>query len=70
MNFFYGLEDVVLISLNEMTKNKHVKVILEVFGKNNFEPSHKTGIHSKSTRTTQYLQHTVFNKYDSETEIR
>ena len=69
VNFFYGIEDVVLISLNETTKNKHVKVILEVFGKNNFEPSNETGILSKFTRTTQYLQHPVFNKYHSETEM-
>lgn len=69
INFFYGLDDVVLISLNETTKNTHVKGILEVFGKNNFEPSTDTGIHSTSVRTTQYLQHPVFNQYHSETEM-
>ena len=33
INFYYGIENLVLISLNETTKNTHVKSILEVFGK-------------------------------------
>ncbi len=69
INFFYGLDDVVLISLNETTKNTHVKAILEIFGKNNFEPSEDTGIQAQSVRTSNYLQHPVFNKFHSETEM-
>tara|TARA_B100000674_G_scaffold147212_2_gene116483 strand:+ start:626 stop:3451 length:2826 start_codon:yes stop_codon:yes gene_type:complete len=69
INFYYGIENLVLISLNETTKNTHVKSILEVFGKNNFEFSTKTGIQSEFVRSSQYLQHPVFNKYHSETEM-
>ncbi len=69
INFYYGLDNLVLISLNETTKNTHVKAILEVFGKNNFEFSTETGIHPSFTRTSEYLRHPVFNKYHSETEM-
>lgn len=69
INFFYTLDDVVLISLNETTKNVHVKAILELFGKNNFTVSNETGIQSNSVRTTPYLQHSIFNKYHSETDM-
>jgi len=69
INFFYGMENVVLISLNETTKNTHVKAILEVFGKNNFQYSDDTGVHSTSLRTSLYLQHPVFNKHHSETDM-
>ena len=69
VNFYYGIENLVLISLNETTKNTHVKAILEVFGKNNFEFSTETGIQLPFKRTSKYLQHPVFNKYHSETEM-
>jgi glycine dehydrogenase len=69
MNFFYGMKDVVLISLNETTKNTHVKAILEVFGENNFEISNDTGIHSSSLRNSSYLLHPVFNRFHSETDM-
>ena len=60
VNFYYGMDDIVLISLNETTKNTHVKAILEVFGKNNFEPAHETGISNAFIRITSYLQHPVY----------
>lgn len=69
VNFYYGMDDIVLISLNETTKNTHVKAILEVFGKNNFEPAHETGISNAFIRITSYLQHPVFNQYHSETDM-
>jgi glycine dehydrogenase len=69
INFYFGLDNLVLISLNETTKNTHVKAILEVFGKNNFELSNETGIEPDSKRTSNFLQHPIFNKYHSETEM-
>ncbi|MAW65546.1 MAG: glycine dehydrogenase (aminomethyl-transferring) [Flavobacteriales bacterium] len=69
VNFYYGIDNLVLISLNETTKNTHVKSILEVFGENNFEISDATGIEAEFKRTTTFLQHPVFNKYHSETEM-
>ena len=69
VNFYYGIDNLVLISLNETTKNTHVKSILEVFGENNFEISDETGIEEEFKRTSTFLQHPVFNKYHSETEM-
>lgn len=69
INLFYGLDGVVLISLNETTRNKHVQDILNVFGKVKIEPSNFTGFSAALTRTSPYLTHEVFNKYHTETEM-
>lgn len=69
INFFYGIEDLVIISINETTKNTHVKDILKVFGKVEYEFSSETGVSSSFSRTSPYLNHPVFNKYHSETSM-
>lgn len=69
INFFYGVDDIILISLNETTKNTHVKAILKVFGKVDYELKKETGIPAHFARTTPFLQHPVFNKYHSETSM-
>jgi len=69
INFYYGLDGVVLISLNETTRNKHVQDILNVFGKVHIEPSNFTGFNAGLTRTSKYLTHEVFRKYHTETEM-
>lgn len=69
INFFYDVDDVVLISLNESTKNKHVQAILDLFGKTKFELSNTEGFHANYNRTTPYLEHPVFQNYHTETEM-
>jgi len=69
INFYYGLDGLVLISLNETTRNKHIQNILNVFGKVKISPSNDTGFSSGLTRTSKYLTHEVFNKYHTETEM-
>ncbi len=69
INFYYGLDGLVLISLNETTRNKHIQNILNVFGKVKISPSNDTGFSSGLSRTSKYLTHEVFNKYHTETEM-
>ena len=69
INFYYGFDNVVLISLNETTRNKHVQDILNIFGKVKVEPSKFTGFSAGFIRTSKYLTHEVFSSYHTETDM-
>ena len=67
MNFWdYG--DSVGISIDEETTNSDVRDILDLFDSKWVEPL-DSSIPSDLLRKTPYLQHPVFNKYHSETEM-
>jgi glycine dehydrogenase len=70
MNFRIIDEKSIGISLNETTSMKDVYEIWDIFGadkKASFAVMAKRGI--AFARTSQFLQHAVFNRYHSETEM-
>ncbi len=78
LNFYYGREGYVGISLDETTSQADVLDILQVFAEAGGSDSvslsfnHDTNLEnipSKLTRTSEYLSHPVFNTHHSETEM-
>lgn len=79
INMRYGANSTISISLDQTTEIEDLNAILEVFSK----AAKKTGkvltekdlaetksvIKDKQSRTSNYLQHPVFNSYHSETEM-
>ncbi len=80
MNFRYMGEKNVGISIDETTKLEDINTILSVFAKANNKDFTEfvcvpevcqqiTTIPAELTRTSEYLTHTVFNSYHSETDM-
>jgi glycine dehydrogenase len=76
VNFLYVDENTVSISLNETTSitdlNKIISIFAEATGKQTAtisELQNGNQIPSNLERTSTFLQHDVFNKYHSETEL-
>ena len=77
INIRYIDEDRVGISLDETTSKKDVVKLLSVFGidlnydeiSKEIEKIHSFGIFKNKKRTSSYLDHPIFKKYRSETEM-
>jgi glycine dehydrogenase len=76
INFYYPSDSVVIISTDETTREEELNEILNVFGivaKKSFQRSPKLEkictIPDQYLRTDSYLEHEVFHKYRSETEL-
>ncbi|MEO6963428.1 MAG: aminomethyl-transferring glycine dehydrogenase [Puia sp.] len=78
MNFFYGENDLVSVSLDETTTQRDVLDILSVFARSLdmdeaatfFEyETHPGNIPVTLTRNSAFLSHPVFNSHHSETEM-
>jgi glycine cleavage system P protein (glycine dehydrogenase) len=78
MNFYYPAQDLVTISLDETTTRNDVLDIINVFASSlGMDTSFATfdyegaldNIPASLTRTSEFLLHTVFNTYHSETEM-
>jgi glycine dehydrogenase len=69
INFFYPDSQSVRMSFDELSNDRELETILEIFtisrGKHRYEPQ----IPSFMERSTPVLEEPVFNKYHSETEM-
>jgi len=75
INFRYAGNNFIGISLSEVTTEKDVQEIVEIFseavGKKNITLSKISSkkYHVELVRTSSYLQHPIFNSFHSETEL-
>jgi len=75
INFRYVEDNFIGISLSEVTTEKDVQEIVEIFseavGKKNITLSKISSkkYHVELVRTSSYLQHPIFNSFHSETEL-
>ena len=68
LNFRDFSDGRVGISIDETTTNENIKKILEVFGAK-LHGTNKNKIPHDLVRSTGYLEHPVFNSYQSETKM-
>jgi glycine dehydrogenase len=76
VNFYYANANTVTISINETTSLSDVNTIISIFAEvSNKTPEKLTSIESANNileavkRTSDFLDHEVFNSYHSETEL-
>ena len=75
VNFHYSEKKVIGISLSEVTTEKDVQEIVEIFSEaigkksNAFSQNPEKKFPLELERTSSYLQHPVFNAFHSETEL-
>jgi len=76
INFYYPSESELILSTDETTREEELNDILNVFGiaaKKSFQRSSQlekmSAIPEQFLRTDSYLQHEVFHKYRSETDL-
>lgn len=76
INFYYPSDSTVILSTDESTREEELNEILNVFGvaaRKSFQRSseleQQTAIPEQMLRNDSYLQHEVFQKYHSETEL-
>ncbi len=69
VNFYYKTEDIVQISLDETVDQDDLKKIADIFEVTLDDTNDETGIATLSERSSPFLQHDVFHRYQTETNL-